>query len=245
MANIIKTKGIVLKTMPFKESSLFASILTEDYGKIKVLAKGCRRPKSKLCGALEPFNLDEIIFYKRESKEIYTLSDASTLNDFEKIRQYPAKVNATLVLCEFFEKTMPAEEKDERSFSLLLRFLKEIQGAEESSIKAVTYYYLLRALALVGIRPHLENCVRCHGAIRYKNKKSDFSISAGGIVCDKHYDDTVAFLSNETIGTLKAIYGGHTRRMGRNSLDEIEKIIPDYLYYHMNNLILHSLKQLR
>lgn len=245
MANIIKTKGIILKTMPFKESSLFASILTEDYGKIKVLAKGCRRPKSKLCGALEPFNLDEIIFYKRESKEIYTLSDAGILNDFEKIRQYPAKVNAALVLCEFFEKAMPAEEKDERSFNLLIRFLKEIQRAEEPSLKAVTYYYLLSALALAGIRPHLENCVRCHSAIQYRNKKSDFSISAGGIVCDKHYDDTVVFLSNETISALKAIYGEYTRRMSRNALNEIEKIIPDYLYYHMNNLTLHSLKQLR
>ena len=66
MANIIKTEGFVLKTMLFKESSLIASIFTKKFGKIKVLAKGVRRPKSKLCGALELFNLDEIIFYKRE-----------------------------------------------------------------------------------------------------------------------------------------------------------------------------------
>ncbi len=245
MAKIAKTKGIVLKTIPFKESSLFASVLTEYYGKIKVLAKGCRRPKSKLCGALEPFNLDEIIFYKRESKEIYTLSDASILNDFEKIRQYPQKVNAALVLCEFFEKGMPAEERDERSFNLLLRFLKELQSTDESSVKAVMYYYLLSVLAIAGVRPHLENCVRCHGDIRYSNKKTDFSVSAGGMVCDKHYDDTVIFLSNETINTLKQIYSEHAMRMDKDSLSEIEKLVPDFIYWHMNNLVLHSLKQLK
>jgi len=245
MANIIKTKGIVLKTMLFMESSLFASILTERYGKIKVLAKGCRRPKSKLCGTLELFNLNEIIFYRREFKEVYTLSDAVILDDFEKIRQYPAKVNAALVLCEFFEKSMPAEERDENSFNLLLNFLKELQRADESSMKAVTFSYLLRALTISGVKPHLDNCVKCHRPINYKKEKIDFSIDAGGIVCDKDFDDTVIFLSSATLNTLNRIYSEQGRNIDKNSLNEIEKIIPDYIYYHMNNLVLRSLKYLK
>ncbi|MCK4452894.1 DNA repair protein RecO, partial [candidate division WOR-3 bacterium] len=130
MANIIKTEGFVLKTMLFKESSLIASIFTKKFGKIKVLAKGVRRPKSKLCGALELFNLDEIIFYKRELKELYTLSDAVVIDDFEKVRAHPRKVNAGMVLCEFFEKTLPLEEIDSHAYTLLLNFLKELQDID-------------------------------------------------------------------------------------------------------------------
>lgn len=245
MANIIKTQGFVLKTSPFKESSLFASILTKRYGKIKVLAKGVRRPKSKLCGTLEPFSFDDIIFYKREFKEIYTLSDAVIIDSFEEIRNHPKKVNAAMVLCEFFEKTLPAEERSDNSFTLLLNFLKELQKTDIDATKALVFYYLLQALSGAGVRPHLENCVRCHQPIRYDNKKIDFSIGAGGVVCEKDYDDTVVFLNNDTINILKQIYSNRDIQMDRNSFTEIEKFIPDYLYYHLNNLVLNSLKYLK
>jgi len=245
MANIIKTKGIVLNTKPFKESSLIASILTNRCGKIKVLAKGVRRPKSKICGALEPFNLDEIIFYKRESKEIYNLSDAGIIECFEEIRGYPKKVNAAMVLCEFFDKTLPAEEDDDHSFIFLLNFLRKLQDIDESTVRHFVFYYLLKALSGAGVRPHLEDCVRCHKTIKYDNKKIDFSIGAGGVVCDTHFDDTVVFLNNKTINTLEQIYNDKTIQIDSDSFDEIEKFITDYLYYHLNNLTLNSLKYLK
>jgi len=245
MANIIKTKALVLNTMPFKESSLIASLLTEKSGKIKVLAKGVRRPKSKLCGTLELFSLDEIIFYKRELKEIYTLSDAVIIDNFEEIRSHPEKVNAAVVLCEFFDKTLPLEERDDDSFFLLSHFLKKLQATNESVVKSLALCYLLKALSGAGVRPHMANCVRCHEPITYDNKKIDFSISAGGIVCNKDFDDTVIFLSSNTINTLRQIYNNKDIHVDENSLNEIESFIPDYLYYHLNNLILNSLKYLK
>lgn len=244
MANIIKTEGFVLKTMLFKESSLIASIFTKKFGKIKVLAKGVRRPKSKFCGALELFNLDEIIFYKRELKDLYTLSDAVVIDDFEEVRAYPKKVNAGMVLCEFFEKTLPLEEIDSYAYTLLLNFLKELQDIDVAATKPLTFYYLLKTLSGAGVRPHFENCVRCHGPIKYDNKNVDFSIGAGGVVCDSHFDDTVVFLSNKTVNTLRRIYKDEDTEMCKESISEIETFIPDYLYYHLNNLVLNSLKHL-
>ncbi len=244
MANIIKTNGIVLNTIPFKESSLFASLLTRRFGKVKILAKGCRRPKSKLCGALELFNLDEVIFYKREFKETYTLSDAVIIDDFEKIRSHPEKVNAAMVLCEFFQKTLPAEERDDNAFTLLLHFLKELQNADESSIKSLMFFSLLKALSGAGVRPHLENCVRCHKSIGYE-KMINFSVGAGGIVCDKDFDDTVVLLDITTINSLKQIYDNKTVFIDHNTVNDIEKFFSEYLYHHLNGLVLHSLKHLK
>jgi DNA repair protein RecO (recombination protein O) len=245
MVNIIKTKGIVLNTQPFKESSLIASILTNKFGKIKVLAKGVRRPKSKICGALERFNLDEIIFYKKELKEMYNLSDAEIIQGYEKIRCSPERVNAAMVLCEFFYKTLPAEEYDEHSFGLLFSFLEELENAKESTIRSLTFRYLTKVLVGAGVRPHLESCVRCHQKIKWGDKKFDFSISAGGLVCDKHFDDTVIFLNNKTINALRQIYNNENIEIDENSLGELEKFFPDYLYYHLNNLKLNSLKYLK
>jgi DNA repair protein RecO (recombination protein O) len=205
MPKIIKTQGFVLNTAPFKESSLFATILTKKHGKIKILAKGVRRPTSKFCGTMELFNHDEIIFYRKENREIHTLSDAVVIDGFDNIRADPVKVNAGMVLCEFYYKTLPPEERADASFILLLDFLKELQRVTTAKSKSLTYYYLLKALSGAGVRPHLDNCVRCHAEIPQDNNKIDFSIGAGGVVCNKDFDDTVVILNNNTFEILKNI----------------------------------------
>lgn len=245
MANIVKCRGLVLKTFPFKESSLIVSILSDRLGKIRLLVKGVRRPKSRICGAMEPFNLDEIIFHKREYKEMYNLSDATVIDDFEDIRRKPRMVNAALVMCEFYDKTLPAEERDSQAFALLLSFLRKLRGADESAVRALVISQLLRAFSGAGIMPHLDDCVRCHGSVGGNNRKIDFSIASGGVVCSKHHDDTVMLLSPRTIDALKGIYIKEKASLDRDSLNEIESILTDYMYVHLSNLNLNSLKHLK
>jgi DNA repair protein RecO len=208
------------------------------------MAKGVRRPRSKICGAMEPFNFDEVIFYKREFKEIYNLSDAVVIDGFEKIRNDPQRVNAALVLCEFYHKTLPAEEPDHRAFSLFMDFMNNLKHVTGPVVRSVALTYLFRAFSGAGVMPHLEDCVRCHKAIQ-NNGKVDFSISSGGIVCGEHYDDTVIFLSRPTIATLMNINTTAQPYFEDSSLDEIESFIADYIYVHLSNLRLNSLKQLR
>ena len=243
MTHIIKTKAFVLRTRPFKESSLFASVLTKKNGRVEILAKGCRRPKSKLCGTLEVFNLDEIIYHKRESKDVYTLSDAVIINDFSKIRAHPHTTNAAMVLCEFFAKTLPQEEKNTEAFALLRDFLNTLEKTEHSHARYLALYYVLKALSGAGVQPHLENCVKCHRAINYDAKRIDFSVAAGGVVCERDFDDTVVHLERETVKGLYQIYHQDVDIEGMR-FDEIETLLPDYLYHHLNNLVLRSLKHL-
>jgi DNA repair protein RecO (recombination protein O) len=244
MANIQKTEGIILRTRPFKESSLIASVFTRKFGKIKIIAKGCRRPKSKMCGTLEPFASDEIIFYKREAKDLYTLSDAATINEFMPIRMSVRKIAAAQTLCEFIDKTSPAEEADEKVYALLLNFLKIVADAEESTLKAIAYLYLLRGTAHAGHRPHLENCVRCHAELTRTGEKSYFSLAGGGVVCDRHFDDTVVLLRPETIAVLQQAFNTKKIIFTRTALEEIERLVPRYIEYHLDGLSLNSLKHL-
>jgi len=245
MTQIIKTQGFVLNTTVFRETSLFATIFTNHYGKIQVLAKGCRRPKSKMCGGLERFNHIEVIFYKRETKETYTISDTSIIDDFPAIRQHPGTVNGALVMCEFLYRTLPAEEPDIRSYILLERFLHTLEKTIESDAKSVTIQCLLRALSYAGVSPHLDSCVRCHHPISYGSKRLDFSVSGGGLVCEQDHDDTVVLLPQTAIKALLTLYQDETAVLTNETVDEIARILPDYLCYHLNGLVLHSLKQLQ
>lgn len=245
MPNIQKTEGIILATRPFKESSLFANFYTHKFGKIRTIAKGCRRPKSKMCGALEPFVRDEIIFYKRESKDLYTLSDAVVIDDFEPVRRSVRKVAAALTLCEFIDKTSPAEDPDEKTYSLLLNFLEVIAKAEETELRAIVYLYLLRGMEHAGLRPHLADCVRCRTTCDRTGVKTNFSIAAGGIVCDRHFDDTVVSLRTETLTALRQVGDRKKITVTRSALEEIERLVPRYIEYHFDGLRMNTLKHLR
>jgi DNA repair protein RecO (recombination protein O) len=242
LPNIVKTAGVVLKTMPFKESSLIVSVFTKKSGKVKLLVKGCRRPKSKLCGTMELFNQAEIIYYKKESKDLYTLSDATVIDHYGKIRGDNNKVGAAMVLCEFFDKTLPLEETDVNAYAHLNDYLNKLAESDVSIIKPLALCYLLIVLAGAGFKPHLDNCVRCHTSINYNNKKIDFSISGGGVVCSDDFDDTVVFLNSDTIKLLKDIYNNKNICINAERFREIEKLVPEYLRYHFNQLTLNSLK---
>jgi DNA repair protein RecO (recombination protein O) len=219
-------------------------MLTRTYGKVDVLAKGCRRPKSTLCGTLEVFNLDEIIYYKRETKDVYTLSDATVIDDFEKIRSHTHTVNAAMVLCEFFTKTLPPEEQNDEAYALLHSFLKTLCDIDHAFVKPLTLYYVLKALSGAGVQPHLDSCVVCRRPIDSNARKINFSLAAGGTVCERDFDDTVVYLDKETVRTLHHIYTKADVDFKEMRFDEIEEILPDYLYYHLNNIVLHSLKHL-
>jgi len=243
--NIQKTEGIILATRPFKESSLIASFFTRKFGKIKTIAKGCRRPKSKMCGALEPFVRDEIIFYKRETKDLYTLSDAVIISDFGPIRSSVRKVAAAQTLCEFINKASPAEEPDEKIYSLLVNFLEVVAKAEEAGLKAIVYLYLMRGMEHAGLRPHLADCVRCRTECGRDGTKASFSIAAGGIVCGRHFDDTVVSLRPETLTVLRQHGDRKKVTVTRAALEEIEQLVPRYIEYHLDGLSMNTLKHLR
>ncbi len=243
MPQIVKTSGFILKTIPFKESSLIVSVLTSRAGRIKVLVKGARRPRSKFCGTMEPFNLDEIIYYKKETKEIYTLSDAVVLDHFEDLRINPEKVNGASVLCEFFEKSLALEQPGYSAYTLLYEFLKRLRKTSEELIKPLVLIYLFNGLRISGLMPYLECCVCCKRAIE-PDKSVQLSISAGGVVCPGDYDDTVVSVSWQTYQTLVKIYKNKKIQYSRKIFEEIEGFLNAYIYFHLNNLVLNSLKYL-
>ncbi len=244
MTKIIKTRGIILNTRNFKESSLFASVLTHNHGRIQILAKGCRRPRSKLCGTMERLNFNEIIFYKREEKDTYNLSDAVIIDDFYKLRMDPRRVNASLVMSEFFDKTLALEQSDERSFALMLSFLKKIQNINDSNLRLCVYITLLQAIVIAGIRPHLEDCVRCKAAINLDQPKIDFSTLGGGLVCHRDHDETVISLKSSTVRNMHLLFRQKKYAFGPEVCDEFRNLIPEYLFHHFDRLTLHTLKYL-
>ena len=76
---IVKTDAVVLRARNLRETSKFLTMYTEAYGKLTVVAKGVRQPKSRLGGVLEPFNIISVVLYKKENRDVHYLSSAEII----------------------------------------------------------------------------------------------------------------------------------------------------------------------
>ncbi|MCX7994661.1 MAG: DNA repair protein RecO [candidate division WOR-3 bacterium] len=245
MPNILKTPGIVLRNRPFKESSLFCSIFTEKFGKLRLAAKGARRPRSKFCGSLEPFTHVEVIFYKRESKEVYTLSDAVIISDFSGLRNSQNKFIAGQVICEFIDQFTVREEPNRNLYDELLLSLGKIASGDDDIACFWSLLMLFRLLKYAGIEPNLTDCICCHKPVA-DNTIINFSIGRGGLVCEEDFDESVFKLDKAAfkllIDSRKGIF---PKSCNFKAFLTLRNLFEAYIFYHLNGLSLNSLKLLK
>jgi DNA repair protein RecO (recombination protein O) len=183
MPNIVKTEGIVLKGMDFRETSRIVTVYTKKFGKVKVLAKGIRRPKSKFGSALETLTRSHIVFYKREQKDLYTLSESDILESHDDLRKNLLGFSYSSVLLDFLDKANPGEESNPRLYRLSAGTLSAMERCVQmrsvecgvrnsdpelvsghtpnSEFQMLLWGFLWRGISYVGFKPELERCVGC------------------------------------------------------------------------------------
>jgi DNA repair protein RecO (recombination protein O) len=178
--SIHRTHGIVLRTRKLRESSKIVVFFTRDYGKISAVAKGSLKPKSKFGSSLELFTRSALIFYKKENRDLHTLSHSEILSPYGNLKKDVVKVAYASVAGEMVERMVPGEEKNKHLYTLLGSTLKEIDVAERPQLEVILSSYELKMLHLVGYGPELTRCVRCGKDIR---SEVWFGLLSGGIVC--------------------------------------------------------------
>ncbi|MBN2541578.1 DNA repair protein RecO [bacterium] len=178
---IIKTNCFILRGIKYKESSKIVTAYSQDYGKLSLLARGARRIKSKLGSGLDLFSYSEIIFYKRENREIYTVSNAEVIDPYSSIKNDMDKFNVASCISELIISLTPREHENEYIFDLLRKAFAYLDSAVEFDPQLLSIIFGFKLAVLLGYKPMLHSCVVC------KNKTSTqnlyFSPSSGGIVC--------------------------------------------------------------
>jgi DNA repair protein RecO (recombination protein O) len=190
--SIHRTHAIVLRTRKVRESSKIVVFFTNKCGKISTIAKGSLKPKSKFGSSLELFNRSSIIFYKKENRDLHTLSHSETLEAYEGIKDDVFKLAHASVAGEMVERLMPTEEPNEALFGLLASVLAEISLAERSQLEVILSSYELKTLYLVGYGPELAGCVRCEKPVQ---EDAWFGLLSGGVLCADCRDKDLNALS--------------------------------------------------
>lgn len=174
---IYRTEAIVLSRMEFGEADRILTIFTPRHGKLRVIAKGVRRPTSKLGPHLEYFTHSQLMMAKGRDLDVVT--GAETLDAFLPIRSNLDALGHASHLAELLNRLTEERQENVRAFDLLVRSLRLL--AEGVDPFAVTRHYEMALLGLVGFRPELYRCVHCSTEIQ--PAPNALSVRLGGLLC--------------------------------------------------------------
>jgi DNA repair protein RecO (recombination protein O) len=201
--SLYRDEGVVLRTQKLGEADRIVTVLTRRHGKVRAVAKGVRRTKSKFGARLEPFTHVDLQLYTGRNLDI--VSQAETIRSYGQpiAGDYPAYTAGTAVL-ETADR-LTAEEK-EPSLRLFLLVIGALRALSERSHPAglVLDAFLLRAMSVAGWEPALSGCARCGEEGPHRH----FSVPAGGMVCPPCRPAGSAMPNPVTIELLDALLSG-------------------------------------
>lgn len=183
------TKAIVLKRQDIRENDSLVLFYTKKQGKISLIARGTKKPASKLVGHLEPLNvIDLMVVPGKTYSYVGSLKSEKTFfslrTDIDGLKWAFAGISS-------FLRLISAEgEKDERLFSLLYNYLKildDLARGEAAKREGEISYavFIFRLLTIIGYRPQIEKCLHC--SLTYSSQAKYFDLQNGGILCEKCY----------------------------------------------------------
>jgi len=236
---IAHTKGIVLKTFDFRETSRIATFFTKNHGKVKGVLKGIRKDYKKFGSSVDRFSVNDIVYYQYNRSDLHLISQCDLIQFYFSIRQdYKRNVAANYML-ELVDTVMPLEHPNKKVYQLMLDFLGGLETVKD--IDKLIHIFQIKILTISGFRPHIDACVKCQKVI---DGKARFSLKAGGLICahcpsnEPHFTyiskGTVAsILHIEKSNWLKSIQLGFTNTVQK----ELKYILNNFLVYHLGRKI--------
>lgn len=187
---IQKTRGIILRTRDFRETSKLVTFITPDWGRLNTLAKGVRRPKSRLRGKLELFNYGVLVFYPSRTGDLHLLSQFDLLDDYYRVNESLEKSAYFYYLAELVDSAAYGAEQSRRLFADFREVLS--RAGEITSISYARRWFEFKFLESLGVLPIAGRCCRCGAEMK---RQVLFSPRERGWICARcRGGDPQAFL---------------------------------------------------
>ena len=174
---LYKTEAIVLKHLPIGEADRIVTFYTPHYGKLRAVARGVRKVKSRLAGHLEPLTRSQVLI--RRGRTLDTVSQSETIAGNLALRQDLWRMSCGLYVAELVDRFTQEELENVALYRLLRDTMAAL--AATGNIDLLLRSFELRLLSLVGYHPELQECVECRTPL--SPGTNYFSPSAGGVLC--------------------------------------------------------------
>lgn len=232
------SEAIVLRTYPLGDADRIVSFLTRGYGRLRGVAQGARRPKSRFGAALEPLTYLRLWFYERETRDLVRIGQCEILESFLDVHSdYRCSVVMSLV-AEITDAVLPEREPQDAAFRLLLHVARGIRETRQASL--ALGYFLVWTLRLAGWLPDLEHCAGSHGEGFSDRGPSFWSASHHGLFCAQCRRPGMHSLSPETLASARRMLTAPLNELARDA--NSPRVSPEFEAYFLD-MIEHNIER--
>ena len=171
------TEGLVIRQYPLGEADRILTLLTRDLGKIRVVARGLRRPKSRLGGQMEL--LSQVSLTASVGRNLDVVIEAETVNRHQSLSQQLDRLSYAIYLCELLDGFTVEHSPNYPVYQLAVTTLSGLETATDWWL--LVRHFEMRLLDESGFMPELTRCVDCGAVLEPQDHR--FNLSAGGVSC--------------------------------------------------------------
>jgi DNA repair protein RecO (recombination protein O) len=154
------TEAFVLRTYSLAEADKICVFLTKEMGKVRGVAHGARKVKSRFGSALEPFTEVSLTYFQKESRELVSISTCEIVRShFYSAARDPETAGAFSYMAELLTEFLPDNEPNERLYRLVGAVLEAIE--KESDLTLVLRYFESWVLRFSGFFADMSRCSLC------------------------------------------------------------------------------------
>jgi DNA repair protein RecO (recombination protein O) len=202
--------AIVIRSQEYGESDRILTVFSREHGKIQVIAKGVRKPKSRQRGGTQLFTYADFLLYQGRSLD--TVSQVSPKESFAHLWDDLERTMAATGIAELLDISVLTGQPHPELFTLSLTCLFLLANYDPLLILSA---YALRLMTILGYSPVLEECAECGAKV--EGERLYFSPLAGGILCE-------LCLQNYPGRWLKAGSIAFMNRLLSNDIDKLDRL---------------------
>jgi DNA repair protein RecO (recombination protein O) len=211
------TDAIVIGGHDLAEADRIVVFYTRSLGKVRAVAEGMRRIRTRFGGSLQLFAEGRLVFFERPNKTLHKVNEFSVVRSHQLLREDLDRIALASAAVETISLGAEEGEPSPDLYRLLAEGLALLEGAARPAV--VLQGFLLHALRLLGYLPEFSECVRCRGPVPPR-AGAFLSPAHGGLICAACRPGAPdAFASSpEALGFLRGASGTAIRLMDRITL---------------------------
>lgn len=197
--SLLTTPAIVLGSIKLGEADKLVTFFTAKKGKLKGVAKGARRVKSRFGAALEPFTHCNLVVFEKPGDKLARVNQSDIVHSFQKLRENWGEIHLASHMAHLVQRMTPEGEQNLLVYRLLLEGLTFLERGADPELS--TLLFVVRLVSFSGYQPRWDRCLKCH---RPMGERVFFSPAEGGTVCTQCAHGPLATISQGTLAFLRA-----------------------------------------
>ena len=218
-----KLKGIVLSEIPYSETSKILNVLTDEYGMIGIISKGCKNLKNKLRGVSNKMCYAEYTINYKE-KGLSTLIEGNIINSFKNIYVDMKKAIYAFYLMDLVSQVLK-ENNNKEIFNLLVNSLTKINDG--LSPELISNIVEIKLLDYLGVNLELDTCVLCGN----DEELVTIDLTSGGVICKNCYSNGY-IMNDKALHLMRLLKKINIEKLNKLEItdDDIFKEIDKFIY---------------